>query len=159
MPSSPTQSSPQAAQADHIDEQGLLSTNNKLLHPGQSFQIMTLATGERVPTGTVAGLLCNLKAYDALVEAEGAEGTEAGRERTGAGRDGTGDGREGTEATKAAAEATKAQKAQLEHEIRLALPLLHKVGMFELFSVEEWGGGRATAGRKFVAREARKLGY
>ncbi|CAG9946895.1 unnamed protein product [Clonostachys rosea f. rosea IK726] len=41
--------------------------------------------------------------------------------------------------------------AQLEPAMKAAIPLLSKVGMFELFSAEEWIQGD-NEGRKFVGR-------
>lgn len=41
--------------------------------------------------------------------------------------------------------------AQLESVMKAAVPLLSKVGMFELFSAEEWIQGD-NEGRKFVGR-------
>ncbi|KAI5925430.1 hypothetical protein F4810DRAFT_79272 [Camillea tinctor] len=45
-------------------------------------------------------------------------------------------------------------KARLEESFRAALPLLHKVGLFDLFPPEEWvrGGneGRRAVGRAYV---------
>ncbi|KAK8246093.1 hypothetical protein IWZ00DRAFT_511800 [Phyllosticta capitalensis] len=122
-----------AAQTAPIDEPGVLAVNNKLLPPGQSFHVITLSSGERVPTGTVAAFLYNLKAYDETADAAAAGRLEA--------------------------EVAQEKMAAIQDEMRLSLPLLRKLGMFELFSVEEWGSGTAKAGRRFVAKEARRNGW
>ncbi|KAK7222167.1 hypothetical protein V2G26_010170 [Clonostachys chloroleuca] len=44
-----------------------------------------------------------------------------------------------------------ASMAQLEPAMKAAIPLLSKVGMFDLFSAEEWIRGD-NEGRKFVGR-------
>ena len=55
-------------------------------------------------------------------------------------------------------EANKEEKMKdLERQIRAALPVLVKVGMFNLFSVEEWEAGKSE-GRKMVGRVARESG-
>jgi hypothetical protein len=53
-------------------------------------------------------------------------------------------------------------KERLEKEMEAAIPLLSKLGMFELFCVEEWesGGtteGAAREGKMFVGRRAREM--
>lgn len=45
------------------------------------------------------------------------------------------------------------ERGQVEEEIRLAIPTLFKVGLFDLFSIEEWVAGE-NPGRKFVGEEA-----
>lgn len=45
------------------------------------------------------------------------------------------------------------ERGQIEEEIRLAIPTLFKVGLFDLFSIEEWISGD-NAGRKFVGEAA-----
>ncbi|NNP70634.1 hypothetical protein [Acinetobacter sp. Ac_5812] len=44
----------------------------------------------------------------------------------------------------------------VEEELILAVPTLFKVGMFDLFSVEEWINGN-NAGRKFVGEKAQEF--
>ena len=45
------------------------------------------------------------------------------------------------------------ERGAVEDQLKLAVPTLIKVGLFNLFSVDEWLQGN-NAGRKFVAREA-----
>ncbi|MCU4369542.1 DUF7709 family protein [Acinetobacter courvalinii] len=47
-------------------------------------------------------------------------------------------------------------RGAIEEELSLAVPTLFKVGMFDLFSVEEWING-TNAGRKFVGERAREF--
>lgn len=98
-----------------------------------SIKVVTLSSGERVPTGTVAAFMKNLKAYEECAEAESSG--------------------------KLSPEEVQDKKKSIESEIRQSLPLLKKLGMFELFSVEEWGSNTARASRKFVAEEARRNGW
>ncbi|KAI1804196.1 hypothetical protein F4811DRAFT_553029 [Daldinia bambusicola] len=48
-------------------------------------------------------------------------------------------------------EGDKDRQARLEESMRATLPLLDKVGMFELFPAEEWISGH-NEGRKLVGR-------
>ncbi|MCH7385466.1 hypothetical protein MMP71_16615 [Acinetobacter dispersus] len=47
-------------------------------------------------------------------------------------------------------------RGTVEDELILAVPTLFKVGMFDLFSVEEWINGN-NAGRKFVGEKAKEF--
>ncbi|PNY27613.1 Peptidyl-prolyl cis-trans isomerase [Tolypocladium capitatum] len=97
----------------------LQNINNKTLGTSaNSFPIVTLPNGEKLPTGTVGALLVNIKAYDA------------------------GDAE---------------QRQSLEPALRAAVPVLRKVGMFDLFTPEEWtrGGG---PGRSLVGSLALEMG-
>lgn len=47
-------------------------------------------------------------------------------------------------------------RGTVEDELILAVPTLFKVGMFDLFSVEEWIYG-SNAGRKFVGEKAKEF--
>lgn len=47
-------------------------------------------------------------------------------------------------------------RGTVEDELILAVPTLFKVGMFDLFSVEEWING-SNAGRKFVGEKAKEF--
>ena len=132
----------QSAKHPPVNESGVLSINNRLLPPGQAFQVVTLSSGERVPTGTVAAFLFNLKAYDDIYE------LQAG------GSSGSSDLQEAQDSLE-----LQAKKKDIEDDIRMSLPMLRKLGLFELFGVEEWGAGGAKPGRRFVAEEARRNGW
>jgi hypothetical protein len=45
------------------------------------------------------------------------------------------------------------ERGKVEEEIRMAIPTLFKVGLFDLFSIEEWLAGD-NPGRKFVGEAA-----
>ncbi|MCJ0829913.1 hypothetical protein MN869_15825 [Acinetobacter sp. NIPH1876] len=47
-------------------------------------------------------------------------------------------------------------RGAVEEELILAVPTLFKVGMFDLFSVDEWINGN-NAGRKFVGEKAQEF--
>ncbi|RKG33828.1 hypothetical protein D7V21_07935 [Acinetobacter guerrae] len=47
------------------------------------------------------------------------------------------------------------ERGRIEQELILAIPTLFKVGLFDLFSIEEWIKGE-NPGRKFVGEQARK---
>ncbi|ENX17397.1 hypothetical protein F895_00978 [Acinetobacter sp. CIP 64.2] len=47
-------------------------------------------------------------------------------------------------------------RGTVEEELTLAVPTLFKVGMFDLFSVDEWING-SNAGRKFVGEKAKEF--
>ncbi|MPW43586.1 DUF7709 family protein [Acinetobacter guerrae] len=47
------------------------------------------------------------------------------------------------------------ERGRIEQELILAIPTLFKVGLFDLFSIEEWVNGE-NLGRKFVGEQARK---
>lgn len=53
--------------------QDLAKTNQKILSSDSSFPIVTLVSGQRVPTGTVATLLYNIRLYDRIVAENGSE--------------------------------------------------------------------------------------
>ncbi|MBD0443138.1 hypothetical protein RFH95_12405 [Acinetobacter nosocomialis] len=46
------------------------------------------------------------------------------------------------------------QRGQIEEELKIAIPTLIKVGLFDLFEVDEWVSGR-NAGRTFVGMHAK----
>ncbi|WP_111855073.1 DUF7709 family protein [Acinetobacter oleivorans] len=46
------------------------------------------------------------------------------------------------------------QRGQIEEELKIAIPTLVKVGLFDLFEVDEWIKGR-NAGRTFVGMHAK----
>lgn len=48
------------------------------------------------------------------------------------------------------------ERGQVERELELAVPTLIKVGLFELFSPEEWIAG-ANPGRAFVGAVAKRM--
>ena len=89
-----------------------------------AFPIVKTKDGSSVPTGTVAALLINIKAYD---EAHAAHDTD--------------------------------KMKGLEEKIVAAVPVLKKVGMFDLFSAEEWEAGsveKGKYGRALVGKAARE---
>lgn len=47
-------------------------------------------------------------------------------------------------------------RGEVEEELILAIPTLFKVGMFDLFSIEEWING-SNGGRKFVGEKAKEF--
>jgi len=94
----------------------LAATNQKL----GAFPVVTMANGQKVPTGTVGTLLYNIKAYN----------TSSSNE----------------------------EKEKLEKEIKSAVPVLGKIGFFELFSTDEWVRGESE-GRRLVGEEGRRLGF
>lgn len=55
---------------------------------------------------------------------------------------------------KAYDEGSEEQRAELEPALRSAIPTLHKVGMFDLFTPEEWASDRSL-GRSLVGQLAR----
>lgn len=105
---------------DQVDK--LAQINQKL----GAFPVVELADGQVVPTGTVATLLYNIRAYDELV------------------------------AKSAIDQAVIVKLKQLEREITAAVPVLKKLGMFELFSIEEWCLGDHP-GRQLVGQTAKEL--
>ena len=80
-----------------------------------SLPVITMPTGEKIPTGTMGALLFNIKAYD------------------------------GGDETK---------RAELEPKIQQAIPALYEVGLFDLFSPEEWASAHSP-GRSLVGKLAR----
>ncbi|WP_280563956.1 MULTISPECIES: hypothetical protein [unclassified Chromohalobacter] len=48
------------------------------------------------------------------------------------------------------------ERGEVEEQLEAAIPTLIKVGLFELFSVEEWING-SNPGRSFVGRHAKKF--
>jgi hypothetical protein len=103
---------------------------NKLAQVNQklgAFPVIKLADGQAVPTGTVATLLYNIRAYERLI-AEGA----------------------------ASDDDENAEVEKLGREIKAAVPVLTKLGMFELFSPEEWCAGNRP-GRQLVGQAAKEL--
>lgn len=49
-------------------------------------------------------------------------------------------------------------KSDLEKMMEIPLPTLAKVGMLDLFPVDEWMAARSE-GRKYVGRKAKEMGY
>lgn len=47
-------------------------------------------------------------------------------------------------------------RGEIERELELAIPTLFKVGLFDLFSPEEWARG-TSPGRRFVGEKALRL--
>ncbi|KAJ9659489.1 hypothetical protein H2198_003064 [Neophaeococcomyces mojaviensis] len=108
----------------------LASLNSAAL--GADMPVVTLPTGQKVQTGTVATLLINIKKYDALAaQAETANGQEKVEFDT--------------------------QIKDIEHFFLAAMPLLHKVGMFDLFIPDEWIAGTRSAGRRRVGELAKAM--
>ncbi|KAL6245595.1 hypothetical protein RBB50_007594 [Rhinocladiella similis] len=91
-----------------------------------NFPTVKMADGQTVPTGTVATLLFNIRAYDQLLR-EIATGDITKRE----------------------------ELETLEGEIKDPVPLLMKLGMFELFSPDEWCAG--GPGRQLVGKTAKEI--
>ncbi|KAI8592663.1 hypothetical protein HDU89_008396 [Geranomyces variabilis] len=50
----------------------------------------------------------------------------------------------------------KEERQKLEEEMRAAVPTVEKVGLFDLFTPEEWMAG-SSAARRFVGAAAKKL--
>jgi hypothetical protein len=50
----------------------------------------------------------------------------------------------------------RGERGAVEDELILAVPTLIKVGLFDLFSVDEWVSG-SNPGRRFVGQEAKRL--
>ncbi|MFW2176271.1 MULTISPECIES: DUF7709 family protein [unclassified Moraxella] len=48
------------------------------------------------------------------------------------------------------------ERGDVEQELIQAIPTLIKIGMFELFSVDEWASNE-NLGRNFLAKQARQL--
>ncbi|MDX5371119.1 MAG: hypothetical protein LPK18_01605 [Pseudomonadaceae bacterium] len=44
----------------------------------------------------------------------------------------------------------------VERELELAVPILCRIGLFQLFSPEEWMAAADNPGRRFVGRKARE---
>ena len=84
-----------------------------------------------MPTGTVTALLLNISTYDALISQK-----EAGGE---------------------GAQDLDQKLAQVADEIKDAVPVLVKLGMFDLFSVDEWCAGNRP-GRNLVGKFTKELG-
>ncbi len=102
-------------------QESLQAINNKTLGTSDgAFPVVTLPSGEKVPTGTVGALLVNIRAYDA-----------------------------------AAAAGDTAAQDTLAAAIRAAVPVLHKVGMFDLFSPNEWAS-QTSRGRSLVGEIAKE---
>lgn len=105
----------------------LANINRSTVAPGEVLPVVTLADGTRVQTGTVATLLRNIATYDRLV-ADGAAGGSGG---------GADDG----------------DLEDLESRLAAAVPTLLHIGMFDLFSPEEWLTG-TSPGRRWVGEVA-----
>jgi hypothetical protein len=95
---------------------------------------ITLGNGEKIQTGTVRALLRNISAYDDLVRQMDSTGREE------------------------CEESLRAEVIKYETMLKTPLPLLQKVGLFNLFSPEEWINGKVP-GRKYVGRCAIEAGY
>lgn len=50
----------------------------------------------------------------------------------------------------------KSQSIETEQKLKLAVPMLIKLGMFDLFSVEEWISDE-NSGRRLVGKAAKQL--
>ncbi|EGX96991.1 hypothetical protein CCM_01650 [Cordyceps militaris CM01] len=102
------------------DAESLQAINNKTLGTSaDAFPVVTLPSGEKVPTGTVGALLVNVRAYDA-----------------------------------AAAAGDIAAQDVLAGAIAAAVPVLRKVGLFDLFRPEEWASDKSP-GRSLVGELAK----
>lgn len=86
--------------------------------------VITLGNGQKVPTGTIGALFMNIKTYDAVV------------------------------ANKDNDPQADEKLRELEGMFRAALPVMRRVGFFELFEPREWVQGARSAGRKRVGELA-----
>jgi len=111
----------------------LASKNSETL--GASFPVITLPSGDKIPTGTIGALLYNIRRYDALA----------------------------LTITNTTEDNDKREKEEelrlLGEEMQLALPVLKKAGMFDLFTPDEWRQGTTSPGRKLVGEAAKKRGF
>lgn len=92
-----------------------------------NFPTVTLKDGSKVPTGTVATLLYNIRLYDAL------------------------------KAKATSSKEDEAEMRKLEGEMEAAIPILGEAGMWDLFQPHEWiaeGTSGVSEGRRFVGRRA-----
>lgn len=96
---------------------------------GANMPVITLPDGQKVQTGTVGALLVNIKKYDAMVES--ANSAPAQDKTT-----------------------LQTEIEEMEQKFHAALPLLLRVGMFDLFAPDEWIGGK-SAGRTKVGELAK----
>lgn len=114
---------------------------------GADFPKVTLPSGVRIQTGTMAGLLSDIRAYDRLVLVRG----DSLRSSPSSSEDGT---------TNTTEEEEEEELPALEKRIGAAVSTLQQVGMFDLFRPEEWvGGAGSSAGRALVGRLAGEAGY
>ena len=110
---------PASASTDEATITTLHATNQKL----DAFPIVTLPSGQKIPTGTIGTLLYNIRLYDDL------------------------------KSKSEPSEDEQAELSKLETKMRATIPILEKVGMFGLFSPEEWSAeGEKSEGRKFVGK-------
>ena len=50
----------------------------------------------------------------------------------------------------------RGERGEVERELELAVPTLCRIGLFQLFSPEEWMAAADNPGRRFVGRKARE---
>ena len=132
LPQAPKRHVAHAKPPPQSDEVELKKLNSTTL--GAEMPEITLANGQKVQTGTVGALLRNIAAYDELKIRLLHSTTKAQRIRL------------------------DAEVARYEAMLTAPLPMLQKLGLFDLFSPEEWVDG-GSPGRKFVGRCALAAGY
>jgi len=97
---------------------------------GVNMPIITLPSGQKMPTGTIGTLLVNVKKYDTLAAQSG-------------------------DATGQEQDEIKTQLKELEATFNAALPLLMKFGMFDLFTPDERITDHGSPGRTRVGKLAK----
>ena len=112
------------------DQVNLVDLNSTTL--GVKMPEVILANGVKVQTGTVGALLINISAYDKIIQRLESTLNEDKEE-------------------------LRAEATRYEQLLKVPLPLLHKVGLFNLFRPEEWMDGESP-GRRYVGRCALDAG-
>lgn len=103
---------------------------------GVSMPTVTLSNGQVLQTGTVGALLVNIAEYDRITAENQGQAAQTPE--------------------------VAAKQRELEKRMLAALPMLHKVGLFNLFTPDEWSNttpSKDSPGRRFVGLEARKRGF
>ena len=129
--------------SDEENIKALADVNRRFVAKGESLPAVILPDGSKVQTGTVGALLRNIKLYDRICAGETIEGMNPNPV---------------TACNLGINVLLGIAKGELEKMMVIPIPTLAKVGLFEVFTPDEWMAG-ASSGRRFVGVKAKELGY
>jgi hypothetical protein len=128
------------SEQDYVDR--LREVKESFVVQGEKLPAVMLPDGTKVQTGTVGALLPNIKLYDRIIAGEVIEGELSVL----------------TCSQRLFWSDVGTSKAKLEEALTIPIPTLRKIGLFDIFPVDDWMTG-SSEGRRFVGLRAKNMGY